>query len=291
MFQPGQQIGHYTLISKLGRGGFGEVWLAEKRSQLVTKKVAIKLPLEEQVNLQAIRQEAELWEQASGHANVLPIIDADIINGQVIIVSEFADGGSLHDKLKRQGKLPIKQAVEMTIGILNGLEFLHTRKIIHRDIKPQNILLQGETPRLADFGISRAMQTTAVSSNHRSFAVGSVFSGTFSVATIFAIDGSSASTRSAGIFHVTSHAATPPTAHTERLATLPSFERSATHGESRAPRRVYPSCSIVAPPAPSASLCAHSSRSARGSDAMTAFTTFTDARSACGVPGRIAIAS
>jgi serine/threonine protein kinase len=164
MFQEGQQIGGYTLLRRLGKGGFGEVWLAEKRSQLVTKKVAVKLPLEDQVNIEAIRHEAELWEQASGHANVLPIIDADVIDGQVLIVSEYASGGSLHDKLRREGKLPVKQAIEMTTGILHGLEFLHHRKIIHRDIKPQNILLQGETPRLADFGISRAMQTTAVSS-------------------------------------------------------------------------------------------------------------------------------
>lgn len=164
MFLEGQQIGSYTLLRKLGRGGFGEVWLAEKRSQFVTKKVAVKLPLDEQINFDAIRQEAGLWEQASGHANVLPIIDADIVNGQVVIVSEYADGGSLHDRLRTQGKLPIKQAVEMTVGILNGLEFLHNRKIIHRDIKPQNILLQGDNPRLADFGISRAMQTTAISS-------------------------------------------------------------------------------------------------------------------------------
>ncbi|MET0752347.1 MAG: protein kinase [Pyrinomonadaceae bacterium] len=157
-------VGLYTLIVKLGRGGFGEVWLAEKRSQFVTKKVAVKLPHEEQVNFDAIRQEATLWEQASGHPNVLPIIDADVYDGQVVIVSEYADGGSLADKLKREEKLSVKQAVEMTIGILNGLEFLHNRQIIHRDIKPQNILLQGNTPRLADFGISRAMQTTVVSS-------------------------------------------------------------------------------------------------------------------------------
>ncbi len=164
MFHEGQKIGSYKLLTKIGKGGFGEVWLAEKRSELVTKKVAVKLPLEDQVNLDTIRQEAELWEQASGHANVLPIIDADIIDGQVLIVSEYAEGGSLHDKLRREGKLSIKQAVEMTIGILNGLEFLHNKRIIHRDIKPQNILLQGDTPRLADFGISRAMQTTAISS-------------------------------------------------------------------------------------------------------------------------------
>ncbi|HRH40581.1 MAG TPA: serine/threonine-protein kinase [Pyrinomonadaceae bacterium] len=164
MFQQGQQIGTYTLLHKLGRGGFGEVWLAEKRSQFVTKKVAVKLPLDEQINFDAIRQEAELWEQASGNANVLPIIDADVIDGQVVIVSEYADGGSLHDRLKLQGKLPIKQAVEMTIGILSGLDFLHNKRILHRDIKPQNILLQGNTPRLADFGISRAMQTTNISS-------------------------------------------------------------------------------------------------------------------------------
>ena len=164
MFYEGRQIGSYTLLRKLGRGGFGEVWLAEKRSQFVTKKVAVKLPLDDQINFDAIRQEATLWEQASGHANVLPIIDADVIDGQVVIVSEYASGGSLADRLKREGKLSLQKTVEMTIGILSGLEFLHSRHIIHRDIKPQNILLQGDTPRLADFGISRAMNTTVISS-------------------------------------------------------------------------------------------------------------------------------
>ncbi len=81
MFHEGQQIGSYTLVRKLDKGGFGEFWLAEKRSQFVTKRVAVKLPLDEQVNHEAIKQEATLWEQASGHANVLPIIDADIYDG------------------------------------------------------------------------------------------------------------------------------------------------------------------------------------------------------------------
>ena len=70
-----------------------------------------------------------LWEQASGHPNVLPIIEADDYDGQVVIVSEYAPDGSLEDLLKKNnGSLPLKQAVEMTIGILAGLDFLHLAK-------------------------------------------------------------------------------------------------------------------------------------------------------------------
>lgn len=164
MFQAGQKVGFYTLVRKLAKGGFGEVWLAEKQSEFVTKKVAVKLPHDEDVDFDAIRQEAYLWEQASGHPNVLPLIDADVYDGQVAIVSEYAEDGSLADRLKIERKLSIKEAVGMTIGILNGLEYLHSKNIVHRDIKPANILLQGNTPRLADFGISRAVETSTISS-------------------------------------------------------------------------------------------------------------------------------
>ena len=162
MFRAGQKIGIYTLIKRIGRGGFGEVWLAERRAKFVTTKVAVKLPLEEQVDTDAIKHEAVLWEKASGHPNVLPIIDADEYDGQIVIVSEYAPDGSLEELLQKENLLPVKKAVELAMGILNGLEFLHSRKIIHRDIKPANILLQGEIPRLTDFGISRIMKTTSV---------------------------------------------------------------------------------------------------------------------------------
>ncbi|HEY0429842.1 MAG TPA: protein kinase [Pyrinomonadaceae bacterium] len=164
MFRATKKLGQYTLVKKLAKGGFGEVWLAEKQSPLVTKKVAIKLPHDEQVDFETIKREAQLWEEASGHPNVLPLIDADVYEGQVVIVSEYIEDGSLADKLKKEGSLPVRQAVEIAIGILNGLEYLHSKNIVHRDIKPANILLQGDTPRLADFGISRALQVTSVSS-------------------------------------------------------------------------------------------------------------------------------
>jgi serine/threonine protein kinase len=165
MAKASDQIGPYTLVSKLGRGAFGVVWLAEKRTAITTTKVAIKIPNDEDVDLEAVKQEASLWVHASGHPNVLPIIDADIHDEQVIIVSEYAPDGSLSKWLERNGgQAPsVESAIETTLGILAGLEHLHKRGIIHRDLKPDNILLQGDTPRLADFGIARILKNTSKS--------------------------------------------------------------------------------------------------------------------------------
>ncbi len=182
MFRAGQQIGIYTLINRIGRGGFGEVWLAERRAKFVTTKVAVKLPHDEQVDHAAIKQEATLWEQASGHPNILPIIDADEYDGQIVIVSEYAPDGSLEEWLNKNGRMTPERAVELTVEVLAGLEFLHARKIIHRDLKPANILLQGNTPRLTDFGISRALRTTIASQSQH-------ISGTFAYMSPEALDG------------------------------------------------------------------------------------------------------
>lgn len=166
MFRIGDTIGPYTLISKLGQGAFGVVWLAERRTAITTTKVAIKLPLDSDIDISVIKQEADLWVQACGHPNVLPIIEADVYEGQVVIVSEYALDGSLEAWLKPSNGLApsIQVAVDVTSGILAGLNHLHSRRIIHRDLKPANILLQGTMPRLADFGIARMLKSTAQSS-------------------------------------------------------------------------------------------------------------------------------
>jgi serine/threonine protein kinase len=155
------RIGPYQLIYKLGEGGFGEVWLAQDFSGSSPRDVAVKTPLDPEIDLDALLQEATLWARATGHLNVLEFPAARVFDGQVVLVSEYAPDGSLKDWLGRNGgRAPsVESAVEMTRGILAGLEHLHARGIIHRDIKPENVLLMGATPRLADFG-SRLASTS-----------------------------------------------------------------------------------------------------------------------------------
>jgi len=163
MLSPGNKIGPYTLVQKLGHGSFGVVWLAERRTAIVKMQVALKLPLNEDIDFEIVKREARLWVEASGHPNVLPIIEADVYDDQIVIASEYATDGSLDEWLKKhRSKAPsVDSAVEIVSGILAGLEHLHSRLIIHRDLKPTNILLQGGTPRIADFGLAGVLKSDA----------------------------------------------------------------------------------------------------------------------------------
>ncbi len=169
------QIGPYQLIKKLGRGGFGEVWLAKNVTALVSRnpEVALKIPHDDKVDLDAIKQEASIWLAASGHENVLRFIEANVYDDYVVFVSEYAPDGSLQGWLKQQGgrASSIEAALEMTRGILHGLAHLHQPRmiagkmqhIIHRDLKPDNVLLCGTIPLITDFGISRLYDVTSQS--------------------------------------------------------------------------------------------------------------------------------
>lgn len=118
MFHKDQQIGDYTLIKQLGKGAFGEVWLAHNQTD-PPSPVAIKFPKSEDIDWQTVVQEIGLWVLCGRHPNVLPFIEARNYSGQIAIISEYAPDGSLRNLLKQRGALSHEQAVEMIIGVLD----------------------------------------------------------------------------------------------------------------------------------------------------------------------------
>lgn len=192
MIQTGDTIGPYTFVRTLGRGAFGEVWLADRRTSLITTQVALKMPLVAENDIEAVRREAALWLQASGHPNIVPVLDAEVYDGQVVIASEFIAGGSLHDRIARTGSITgasseasVEDAVRITQGILAGLDYLHRAGLTHRDLKPENVLLQDNIPRLTDFGLARVLKAAAQSEEIAGtprYMAPETFSGSYSAA-------------------------------------------------------------------------------------------------------------
>jgi formylglycine-generating enzyme required for sulfatase activity len=169
MLEKGDKIGDYVLDKFLGRGQFGEVWLAEKHLQFSTRKVrhALKFLFNggDEIDLKAAEAEMDTWIEASGHPNVMSVLDMLLYRDYIVIVSEYAEGGSLKGWLQKNGgKAPSpEKALEMMSGILRGIEHLHAKSVVHRDLKPDNILLQGNFPRITDFGISRIVSSGSMS--------------------------------------------------------------------------------------------------------------------------------
>ncbi len=158
-FSVGDRLGPYALLGRLDQGSVGEVWLAERTSEIASTQLAIKLPFRGVATLEEIRREGELWVRSANHPNVLPLFEANVYDGQIVLASEYAPDGSLDTWLVRNGAtcLPLRTAVPIILGVLAGLDHLHGRGVVHRDLKPSNVLMQGETPKLADFGLARAV--------------------------------------------------------------------------------------------------------------------------------------
>lgn len=160
MLEAGKKIGSYILVRKLGAGGFGEVWQAEKHTKLSVNNFALKFfrPKEEdKLTLDKEKREIGIWQKVSGMPNIISIIEADEFEEYIYVVSEFADGGSLENQMTGN-PFPIEKAVTIIMEILSGLNSLHQMAFVHRDVKPANILIRRGVYCLADFGISREMK-------------------------------------------------------------------------------------------------------------------------------------
>jgi eukaryotic-like serine/threonine-protein kinase len=151
----------YEIGPELGRGGMGIVYRAKDRR--LKRTVAIKVLPPELAYRSEIRtrflREAETAAQLS-HPNIVPIYSVDEKDGIVYFVMACVDGVNVARKLHDQGRLPVADARRILCEVGEALAFAHARGVIHRDIKPDNILLDAETGRamVTDFGIARAVQ-------------------------------------------------------------------------------------------------------------------------------------
>lgn len=160
MLTPGQNFLEYEIIRPLGQGGFGAVF--EARDRVLNRRVAIKELLLKKISdetaVKRFVQEARIA-TALQHPNVVTIYGLRIEGKRFYMIMEYLSGGSLLDLLKKQGKLPVEQAVRLTIGICEGLAKFHAQGIVHRDIKAENILLSEDgLPKVIDFGIAHVPQ-------------------------------------------------------------------------------------------------------------------------------------
>ena len=168
MLKEGMIVGErYEIISRIGSGGMADVYKAKdhKLNRLVAVKVMKAEFSQDKGFISKFRKEAQA---AAGlaHPNVVNVYDVGEDNGIYYIVMELVQGITLKDYITRKGKLSVREATSIAIQVSLGLEAAHKSNIVHRDVKPQNIIISVDGKvKLSDFGIARAASSNTISSN------------------------------------------------------------------------------------------------------------------------------
>ena len=165
----GQTLGNYYILKELGRGGMAIVYLAEDRSAPEPRQVALKVLMPEAAQrldvLRRFRREGELYEKLR-HPRIVYSYGLEEEDDYTYLVLDYMEGGSLSRRIKREGRLPWEEAVRIIRQVAEALSFAHSRGIVHRDVKPSNILFDAHGDAyLSDFGIAHdaeAVTLTAV---------------------------------------------------------------------------------------------------------------------------------
>ena len=161
--------GRYRLQARIGAGGMSTVYMAI--DETLQRQVAVKLMNREVASdsdqLERFRREARAVAQLS-HPHVVGVIDAGEDEGRPYIVFECIPGETLKERIRRCGRLPIAEAVAYAIEIARALGAAHARHIVHRDVKPQNVLLDEEgSAKVTDFGIARTLDEEGLTADGR----------------------------------------------------------------------------------------------------------------------------
>ena len=160
MLKPGEMFGDYRVVKRLGKGGMGEVWQLEieSRHQLFAVKLLDPaLVARDREFRRRFVREAEIA-MAIRHPNLVRVYDVgeDPQSGLCYILMDYVGGGSLADRLDRGGRLPVEDALDIVFQLASVLEVARIDGVVHRDIKPDNIMFDSDgTPMLADLGIAR----------------------------------------------------------------------------------------------------------------------------------------
>jgi eukaryotic-like serine/threonine-protein kinase len=159
MFFRGQIVGKYKILSTIGSGGFGTVFLAE--DTWIDKKVALKVPHKQGVDFGELLREPRLLASLN-HPNIVAILTAERQDKVFFIVMEFVPGETLEAIIAREGALDVALALDYTCQICNAVDHAHRQNVLHRDLRPSNVLVAGSgLVKVADFGTSRFLEIAA----------------------------------------------------------------------------------------------------------------------------------
>lgn len=161
-FEPGEQFGpRYRIESLLGRGGMGLVYKAEDIElgrTVALKLVRPELTLDDDA-MRRFKQELLLASRVT-HPNILRIHDLGEVDGVKFISMAYVEGMDLHHVLKQQGRLPVDQTLKIARQLAAALDAAHTEGVIHRDLKPQNVLVDAENRAyVSDFGLAKSLES------------------------------------------------------------------------------------------------------------------------------------
>ena len=149
--------GAYTIERELEGGGMSRVFVASERA--LSRKVVIKvLPpdLAAGVNRERFQREIHLAAQLQ-HPHIVPLLAAGEDGRLLWYIMPYIDGESLRTAIDRRGRLPVREVLRIIIDVTEALAFAHSRGVIHRDIKPGNVLMQGSHALVTDFGVAKAL--------------------------------------------------------------------------------------------------------------------------------------
>ncbi|HJQ10297.1 MAG TPA: serine/threonine-protein kinase [Gemmatimonadaceae bacterium] len=145
----------YLFRREIGEGGAAHVLLAHdtERNQLVAVKI-LRPEVTTAIGIKRFRREIEIIRTLQ-HPNVLPMLDSGTVAGQVFFTAPFVEGDTLETRIKREGQLTLADTIAIASDVAAALDYAHARGLIHRDVKPANILLGSGHAVVADFGIAR----------------------------------------------------------------------------------------------------------------------------------------